>query len=113
MPERHQTLRNTIAWSFDLLEVSEQCLFKRLSIFVGGCTLDEIEAIYTILDGNVTTGEILDSVPSLIDKSLLQQQELEGEPRLQFLETIREFGLTMLVSSGESEATRNLMLAIT
>jgi len=107
MPERHQTLRNTIAWSYDLLDVSEQCLFRRLSIFVGGCTLDEIEAIYSTLDGNVTTGEILDRVTSLIDKSLLQQQELEGEPRLQFLEIIREYAHTMLVSSGEAEATRH------
>lgn len=106
LPERHQTLRNTIAWSYDLLDASEQCLFRRLSIFVGGCSLQEIEAMYWLLDGNITAGEILDGVSSLIDKSLLQQNELDGEPRLQLLETNREYGLTALAANGEAGITR-------
>src|SRR5947208_3202605 len=75
LPARQQTLRNTIAWSYHLLEAEEQRLFWRLSVFVGGCILQAIEAMYdTSGDGN-GVGQILDGVASLIDKSLLQQTE--------------------------------------
>ncbi|HZU69901.1 MAG TPA: LuxR C-terminal-related transcriptional regulator [Ktedonobacteraceae bacterium] len=105
LPPRQRTLRNTIAWSYDLLSVEEQRLFRRLSVFVGGCTLEAIEAISTAPDDKTT--EILNRVTSLVDKSLLQQVEREGnEPRLLFLETIREYALEQLIASGEMEATR-------
>jgi predicted ATPase/DNA-binding CsgD family transcriptional regulator len=102
---RQQTLRNTIAWSYNLLDAAEQWLFRRLSVFVGGCTLQAVEAICsTFADGG---RPVLDGVASLIDKSLLQQTEQEGaEPRLVMLETIREYGLECLASSGELEQTR-------
>jgi predicted ATPase/DNA-binding CsgD family transcriptional regulator len=101
-PQRHQTLRATIQWSYDLLTVEEQILFQRLSIFNGGCTLEAVEAIYTELDDKPT--EILNGVASLLDKSLLQRREQENEePRFQMLETIREFGLECLHASGELE----------
>lgn len=104
-PVRQQTLRNTIKWSYDLLDAQEQRLFRRLSVFVGGCTLLAVEAVSTALrDGALP---ILDMVSSLIDKSLLQTTEQEGgEPRLRFLETIREYGLEMLTANGEEEVTR-------
>ncbi len=105
VPARQQTLRNTIEWSYNLLDASEQRLFRRLSVFVGGCTLEAIEAVYTALDGNQGAGQLLDRIASLIDKSLLQQTEQEGEePRFAMLETIRTYGLEVLAASGEMEA---------
>ena len=103
-PARQQTLRNTIAWSYDLLDAAEQRLFRHLSVFVGGCTLEAIEALCTALDGGAE--EVLDGVTSLLDKSLLQQIEQGEEPRLMMLETIREYGLEALIVSGELENTR-------
>ncbi|HET8852218.1 MAG TPA: tetratricopeptide repeat protein, partial [Ktedonobacteraceae bacterium] len=105
LPTRQQTLRNTIQWSYDLLSQEEQRLFRWLSIFVGGCSLEAIEVVSAAVgDGAVP---VLDGVASLIDKSLLQQTEQEGEePRLVMLETIHEYGLECLVMSGELEATR-------
>jgi predicted ATPase/DNA-binding CsgD family transcriptional regulator len=104
-PARQQTLRNTIAWSYHLLDAQEQRLFRQLSVFAGGFTLEAIEAICAALpDG---AGLVFDGVASLLDKSLLQQIENEGEePRLSMLETIREYGLEVLTTSGEMEVTR-------
>ena len=109
MPERQQTLRNTIAWSYDLLPSQEQRLFRRLSVFVGGCTLEAIEAVGRAVDNrsNDLAMNVLDGLASLIDKSLLQQIEQEAkEPHLLMLETIREFGLECLKESGEMEITQ-------
>jgi predicted ATPase len=106
-PARQQTLRNTISWSYDLLNAEEQRLFRRLSAFSGGCTLHAIEALYTRLDKSNAAGWVFDGGASLIDKSLLQQREQEGkEPRLVMLETIREYGLEALMASEEMEITR-------
>ncbi len=107
LPTRQQTLRNAISWSYNLLDAAEQRLFRRLSVFVGGCTLQAIEAIYTVLDNEDEAGQVLDRVASLVDKSLLQQVEQEGEePRFVMLETIREYGLERLASNGEMEGVR-------
>jgi predicted ATPase/DNA-binding CsgD family transcriptional regulator len=104
-PVRQQTLRNTIDWSYHLLTSQEQRLFRRLAVFVGGCTLEAIEALCTALDGGAE--EVLDGVTSLLDKSLLQQIEQEDEePRLMLLETLREYGLEALATSGEREITQ-------
>jgi len=105
-PARQQTLRDTIAWSYDLLTAQEQRLFRCLSVFVGGFTLEEAEAVSKLSNetepGAVSTLEV---VEALLDKSLLLQGEQEGkEPRLLMLETIREFGLVCLRESGELEA---------
>ena len=92
VPARQQTLRGMLAWSYDLLDAMEQQLFRRLSIFVAGCTLGAVEGLYTALAD--TPAYVLDGVASLIDKSLLWQTEQEGEePRLLMLETIWEYGL--------------------
>jgi predicted ATPase/class 3 adenylate cyclase len=107
-PARQQTLRNTIAWSYNLLEAQEQQLFRLLAAFVGGCTLEAIDAVCSALETSIPTSSILDSVASLIDKSILQQTEQESEqPRLLMLETIREYGLEALETSGEMEASRH------
>src|SRR5206468_151501 len=100
------TLRATIAWSYHLLGRQEQHLFPRLSVFVGGCTLEAIEVICeTLGDG---AEQVLDGVASLIDESLLHQVEQpNGESRLLMLETIREYGLECLESCGELEAARS------
>src|SRR6266516_4775935 len=104
-PRRQQSLRNTIAWSYDLLHAEEQQLFRRLSVFVGGCTLEAIEAVCSVLDAGVVS--VLSGIASLIDKSLLQQTEQEGEePRLMMLETIRAYGMEALAASGEMEVIR-------
>jgi predicted ATPase/DNA-binding CsgD family transcriptional regulator len=109
LPLRQQTLRNTLAWSYELLSEQEQCLFEQLSVFVGGCTLEAAEAICSV-PGNVSAdvdGSVLDGVASLINKNLVQQQaQSDGGPRLLMLETIREYGLEALETSGKMEDTR-------
>src|SRR5215467_2504516 len=105
MSSSGNTLRNTIAWSDDLLEASEQRLFRRLCVFVGGMTLPAAEAVCAALSDE--PGAVLDGLASLIDKSLLRQSEPEGEqPRFVMLETIREYGWEALSVSGEAETTR-------
>jgi predicted ATPase/DNA-binding CsgD family transcriptional regulator len=104
-PARQQTLRNAIAWSYDLLNAEEQRLFRRLSVFVGGCTLEAAESVCAALGGAEEI--VLDGASSFIDKSLLQQVEQENkEPRLMMLETIREYGQECLAASGEMEVVR-------
>ncbi len=110
-PVRHQTLRNTLAWSYDLLNSWEQGLLRQLSVFVGGCTLQAAEAIYRAPGVGVDTGSasVFDGVASLIDKSLLYQTEREGvEPRFGMLEMTREYGQEMLAMSEEAEAARQV-----
>jgi predicted ATPase/DNA-binding XRE family transcriptional regulator len=105
LPARQQTLRNTIAWSYDLLTDSEQKVFRRLCVFISGRTLDAIEAVCTAA-GDIEL-EIVDVIASLVDKSLLWQDAATShEPQFLMLETIREFGLEQLEHSGEAEATQ-------
>ncbi len=108
VPERQQTLRNTIGWSYQLLDAVEQRLFRCLAVFMGGCTLEAAEAVCGA-GGEAAglVGPVLDGVASLIDKSLLQQTERDGgEPRLAMLETIRDYAWEVLATSGELEATQ-------
>jgi predicted ATPase/DNA-binding CsgD family transcriptional regulator len=102
LPERQRTLRDAIAWSYDLLTAEEQDLFRRLAVFAGGCSLDAIEAVAAS-----GAGAVLELVASLVDKSLLRQSETAGsEPRFAMLETVREFGQEALAAGGEADATR-------
>src|SRR5690348_5945267 len=104
-PSRQQTLRDTISWSYDILNTEEQRCFRRLAIFVGGCTLEAAEAVCSAAAD--LSLPALDLVASLLDKSLLQQSDRGGdEPRLLMLETIREYGLETLADSGELELTQ-------
>lgn len=105
LPERQQTLRNTIDWSYDLLTQAEQKLLRRLAVFWGGCTLEGAEAVGNT--GNDLGAEIFDVVSSLVDKSLIQQrQQGMDEARFRMLETIREYALERLKQSGEEAATK-------
>ena len=105
VPARQQTLRNTIQWSYDLLDAQEQQLFCRLSVFVDGCTLEAVEAVSAAL-GEATL-PVFDRIASLIDKNLLQQTAQEGEEiRFLMLETIREYGWEVLAERQEREATQ-------
>ena len=105
LPVRQQTLRNTIDWSFDLLNEAEQKLLRRLSVFWGGCTLEGAEAVCNTKDD--LGGEIFELMSSLVDKSLIQQRQLnDDEPRFRMLETIREYSLERLRQSGEETATK-------
>ncbi|MDQ3655489.1 MAG: hypothetical protein M3457_10460, partial [Chloroflexota bacterium] len=101
LPIRQQTLRGTIAWSYQLLNADEQALFRSLAVFVGGCSLEGIEAVAANLDLDV-----LEGVERLVDHSLLRQDEVAGEPRFTMLETIREFGLEHLAARGEFDRAR-------
>ena len=110
-PERQQTLRATIAWSYALLTPEEQAFFRHLAVFVGGFTLDAAAAVAGGNEQHETDAPVsvttLDLVSSLIDKSLLQRQEPDAnDPRFAMLETIREFAVEQLESSGEAEAVR-------
>ena len=110
VPERQQTLRNTLAWSYNLLDATEQQMFRLLSIFVGGSTLDTIMWVSKAVVGEALP--VLDTLASLIDKSLLLQPEQEGdEVRFVMLETIREYGLDCLHAAGEDEAAWQALAA--
>ena len=104
LPARQQTLRSAIAWSYDLLTPGERALFRRLSIFVGGCTFEAAEAV---CDPDGTLGlEVLDGIGSLVAQSLLLEISSDAEPRFGMLETIREYGLKMLEAAGEITAVQ-------
>ena len=158
VPARQQTMRNAIAWSYELLTPDEQTLFRRLAVFPGGCTLEAAEHVggrcaeggrfaqggeggergeedderptpRTPVPPEAARGgpplsaapplsattplsppppaAVLDGITALVDKSLLRQEETEGEPRFPMLETVREFGLECLEASGEEAAIRN------
>jgi predicted ATPase/serine/threonine protein kinase len=105
LPHRQQTLRAAIDWSYDLLSAAEQKLFRRLSVFVGGCTLEGVEAVCdTKADLEL---DLLDGMSSMVDKSLLQQvEQANGESRFAMLETIREYAREKLQASGEEASTK-------
>jgi predicted ATPase len=105
LPARQQTIRQAIDWSYDLLSAPEQKLFRRLSVFVGGCIL---EAVESVCDTKQDLGlNVLDGMASMVDKSLARQiEQADGEPRFVMLETIREYALGKMVESGEEMQTR-------
>ncbi|MGH2531141.1 MAG: LuxR C-terminal-related transcriptional regulator [Thermomicrobiales bacterium] len=101
-PARHQTMRDAIAWSHDMLTPEEQTLFRRLAVFVGGFTLDAAEAV---ADGVPPSATVLDDLAALVERSLVHQwTTTDGEVRFGMLETIREFGLEHLSTSEEMAA---------
>jgi DNA-binding CsgD family transcriptional regulator len=104
LPERQQTLRRTLQWSYDLLSPAEQWLFRHLAVFVGGCSFEAIEEICR--SGGNATSDALRGVGALLDHSLVQQANQEGEQsRFVLLETVREYGLVCLAEQGEIEAS--------
>jgi DNA-binding CsgD family transcriptional regulator/tetratricopeptide (TPR) repeat protein len=114
-------MRDAIAWSYDLLDPDEQALFRRLAVFVGGCTIDAVEAISYQLSAispspnsltprhpDTPTPSVLDLMQRLIDQAVVQRLgDDHGEMRFGMLETIREYGLEQLASSGEEQTVRD------
>ena len=105
LPTRQQTLRNTVEWSYGLLNSAEQTLFRRISVFSAGCTLEAVEAV---CDTRGDLGlDVLDGMASLVDKSLAQQvEQVDRETRFIMLSTIREYALERLAASEDNSATR-------
>jgi predicted ATPase/DNA-binding CsgD family transcriptional regulator len=94
-PTRQQTLRNTLDWSYSLLNGHEQQVLRLLSVFVGGCTIQAIETVARAT--GIQAHSVLESLASLLDQHLIQQSEPVGpEPRLRLLETVREYASSLL-----------------
>lgn len=103
LPDRQRTLRGAIDWSYGMLEDPDRSLFACLSVFVGGTSLDAVEAVC----GGVIGADVLDPLESLVEKSLVRQSEgVAGEPRFTMLETIREFALDRSQQGGDHAGTR-------
>ena len=118
-PARQQTLRDTIAWSHDLLSKRERVLFRRLAVFVGGSTLDAVEVVCSLPSETDTVGvsqstrestperDVVEALHVLVDSSLLSQGEgADGAPRFRMLETIRAFAWEQLATSHEENLVR-------
>jgi predicted ATPase len=97
LPSRQQTLRDAIAWSYDLLDKAGRQLFRDLAVFLGGAALEEVEAVCAPDLGD----DVLEGLGMLVDQSLVRHEEAEVETRFLMLETIREFALERLEESGE------------
>lgn len=107
LPARQQSLRRTLEWSYNLLELGEQRLFRRLGVFVGGCSLEAAEAVAN-LEGELPL-DVLGHLAALIDQNLVRQDEQpDGEPRLWILETVREYASEQLNLSGEAAAIQRV-----
>jgi tetratricopeptide (TPR) repeat protein len=106
LPARQRALREAIGWSYDLLDEPERALFRRLSVFAGGWTLEAAEAVAN--PQGELGGDVLDLLGSLVDKSLAMRTAGASEDvRFGMLETIRAFGAEQLEGAGEEEATRD------
>lgn len=106
LPDRHQALRATIDWSYNLLDEPERTLFRRLSVFAGGWTLDAFEAVCNA--DSALDGRAFEHLTSLVDKSLVRQSYGgDDQPRFSLLETIREYAAERLTASGEADMLRD------
>jgi non-specific serine/threonine protein kinase len=108
-PERQQTMRDTIAWSYDLLNADQQRLFRQLAVFAGGWTLEAADAVggLDLEPSRDATQAVLEGIDALVDHSLVRQiEQSDGSVRFDMLETIREYGRERLDAHAETEVTR-------
>src|SRR5579884_649223 len=106
LPERQQTLRGAITWSYNLLQSSQQRVFRRLSVCASGITLEAAAQICTA-SGPIDE-DILETLEALVDQSMLRMQVLErNEIRFWLLQILREYGLELLAQNGELETTQD------
>jgi non-specific serine/threonine protein kinase len=103
--ERHQTLRATLDWSYELLSPPEQSLYRRLAVFVGGWTLALAES--TCSGEGLDESEIIDQLMHLVDRSLVMVENEGDEPRYRFLEPVRQHARDLLTGAGEAESARD------
>jgi predicted ATPase/class 3 adenylate cyclase len=99
-PSRHKTLRDTIAWSYDLISAEQQALFRRLGVFAGGASLDAVMEVAAVPGHD---GDPVDLVADLVDASLLTMSEEGADPRVAMLETIRAYAREQLGVTGEAD----------
>lgn len=104
VPARQRTLKNAFSWSYGLLDPSEQKLFRRLSVFVYGCTLEAVEAVCNAAEDLDTP--VAEAIMSLVEKSLVVRSHFEGVTRFTMLETIREYAFDELEANQEEPNTR-------
>jgi predicted ATPase len=97
---RHQTLRATMDWSYDLLTEPERTVWRRLSVFAGGWTLEAAESVCA--GAEVDASAILELLASLVDKSVVIVEEQAGQARYRMLETTRQYGAEKLREAGET-----------
>ena len=104
LPHRHRTLRNAVGWSYDLLSLDEQYLFRQLGVFVGGCTL---EAAIAVAGCHASShDQVLSGLGALLEHGLLRRVPQPGDLRVEMLETIREFALEQLSLQDELESAQ-------
>jgi len=109
VPDRLRTMRDAVGWSYDLLTDRERAVFRKLSVFAGGCTVESAAAVLGV-EGPVETPGLFETMTSLFDKSLLVQVQRPGnEPRFGMLETVRAFAQEQLASHGEMDATLDVL----
>ncbi len=106
LPARHQTMRSTIDWSYDLLDPASRTLFARLSVFIGGCSLRAAEEVTNLHDDLPVP--VLDGLSALVTKNLIgQERRIDGDGHYVLLETIREYALERLTARGEEWEVRD------
>jgi len=106
LPPRQQTLRATIDWSYELLDPTEQRLFRQLGVFSGGWTLEAAEAVCELGSADGSSVDMLDALEALGRASLVRQSSVSDEARFEMLGTVREYAAQRLEDSGEAELAR-------
>ncbi|MFH8253303.1 ATP-binding protein, partial [Microbacterium sp. B2969] len=109
VPGRQRTLRSTIQWSTELLDDSSCRLLTELAVFAPGFTLDSIEAMGRIRGWNF---DVVESIETLVDSSLVQRQDIDGQPGFSLLVSVREYGMEQLSATGQEDAARDAHAAV-